>query len=106
MAGRTGRRKKGTVPTLVWHPDAVDDFARLHDFLAEANPTAAQRAAKVIKEASIKIMANPALGRPHAEFREWTTKFGRSTYILRYFIASSGDILITRVWHSRELPPS
>ncbi len=94
------------MPTLEWHPDAIDDIARLYDFLAVVNPSAAQRVAKLIKEASVKIMDNPDLGRPHAEFREWQANFGRSTYILRYFVFASGDILVTRVWHNRELPPS
>ncbi|MGA9991601.1 MAG: type II toxin-antitoxin system RelE/ParE family toxin [Thiobacillaceae bacterium] len=90
------------MPTLIWHPDALDDVARLYDFLAPASPSAAQRAASAIKDAADRIADNPGLGTPRAEFREWPAKFGRSAYILRYFVLSSGDVLITRVWHSRE----
>lgn len=91
------------MPTLTWHPDALDDIARLYDFLAPSSPAAAQRAAGVILEASDKIAANPGIGSPHAEFREWPARFGRSAYILRYFLLPNGNVLVTRVWHSREL---
>jgi toxin ParE1/3/4 len=91
------------MPTLIWHPDAVDDVARLYDFLAPASPIAARHAARVIKDAADQIAANPHIGAPRAEFREWPARFGRSAYVLRYHILPTGDVLITRVWHSREL---
>jgi plasmid stabilization system protein ParE len=91
------------VPALIWHPDALDDIARLYDFLAPASPSAARRAVLVIRDAADKIADNPDIGSPRAEFKEWPAKFGRSAYILRYFIVPTGDALITRVWHSREL---
>jgi plasmid stabilization system protein ParE len=91
------------MPSLIWHPDALEDIARLYDFLAPASLAAARRSASVIAAAADRIAENPGIGAPHAEFREWATKFGRSAYILRYCILSNGDALITRVWHSREL---
>ena len=93
------------MPALIWHPDALDDVARLYDFLAPASPSAAQKAALVIHDAADKIAENPGIGTPRAEFKEWPAKFGRSAYILRYFVTPSGAILITRVWHTRELRP-
>ena len=91
------------MPPLIWHPDALVDIARLYDFLAPTSPVAARRAAKAILDAADKIASNSGIGTPHAEFREWPAKFGRSAYVLRYFILQTGDVLITRVWHSREL---
>jgi toxin ParE1/3/4 len=91
------------MPALIWHPDAIDDIARPYDFLAPVSPLAAQRAAAVIKEAANRIADNPHIGSPRAEFREWPAQFGRSAYILRYHILPTGDALITRFWHSREL---
>jgi hypothetical protein len=44
------------MPALIWHPDALADVARPHQFLAKQNP-------------------------------------------------KNGDVLITRVWHSREQRP-
>jgi plasmid stabilization system protein ParE len=67
--------------TLSWHPDALDDVARLYDFLA---------------------VNSPEIGVPRAEFREWFAPFGRSSYVLRYAILDGGEVLVTRVWHSRE----
>lgn len=64
---------------------------------------AARRAAQVILDAADGIAANPGIGTPHAEFREWPARFGRRAYILRYFVPETGDVLVTRVWHSREL---
>ena len=93
------------MPSLSWHPDAIDDVARLYDFLVPVSPSVAKQAASIIKEAADRIAVNPYLGLPRAEFREWFAPFGRSVYVLRYHILPSGDVLITRVWHSRELRP-
>jgi plasmid stabilization system protein ParE len=90
------------MPALIWHPDALEDIARLYDFLASSSLSAAQRSASVILDAADQIAENSGIGTPRAEFREWPAKFGRSAYILRYHIQPSGDVLITRIWHSRE----
>jgi len=90
------------MPRLIWHPDALADIARLYDFLAPASSAAAKRAAIVIRDAADQIADNPYIGTARAEFREWPAKFGRSAYVLRYCILSSDEILMTRVWHSRE----
>ncbi len=103
MVSWFGSRKSYRVPALIWHPDALDDIARLYDFLAPASPSTARRAALFIREAADKIADNPGIGTPRAEFKEFPAKFGRSSYILRYLIVPTGAILITRVWHSREL---
>jgi plasmid stabilization system protein ParE len=102
LVGGLGRRKPDRIPALIWHPDALDDVARLYDFLAPASLSAAQRAAAVIRDAADKLAENPNIGASHAEFREWPARFGRSAYILRYYILPTGEVLVTRVWHSRE----
>ena len=93
------------MPALIWHPDALADVGRLHQFLAQSNPAAARRGAAAIIKTAGRILQNPYLGVPRAEFREWPAKFGKHAYVLRYFILETGDILITRVWHSREQRP-
>jgi plasmid stabilization system protein ParE len=91
------------MPTLIWHPDALDDIARLYDFLAPSSPSSARRAAEVILAAADQIAENPGIGSPRAEFREWPAKFGRSAYVLRYcLLPEHNEVLVTRVWHSRE----
>ncbi|HJV03044.1 MAG TPA: type II toxin-antitoxin system RelE/ParE family toxin [Burkholderiaceae bacterium] len=93
------------MPTLTWHPAALGDVARLYDFLASNNPSAARRGVKAIRSAANQLLNNPRLGTPYAEFREWPAKFGRRAYVLRYLVLDNGDVLIVRVWHSRELRP-
>ncbi|WP_063533137.1 type II toxin-antitoxin system RelE/ParE family toxin [Burkholderia sp. MSMB1589WGS] len=88
--------------TLIWHPDALEDVARLYDFLATNSPAAARRAAQIIVDAADLIAENPGIGAPRAEFREWMARFGRSSYVIRYAVLDAGDVLVTRVWHSRE----
>lgn len=90
------------MPALIWHPDALDDVARLYDFLAPVSASVARRAALVIQDAADRIVDNPGVGTPRAEFREWFAPFGRSAYVLRYYVLPTGEVLITRVWHSRE----
>lgn len=50
------------MPSLIWHPDALDDVARLYDFLAPTSLSAAQRAASVISDAADQIAKNPRIG--------------------------------------------
>lgn len=94
------------MPALIWHPDALADVARLHQFLVQHAPAAARRGATAIISNTAKIMKNPELGAPRAKFREWPAKFGKRAYVIRYAILENGDVLITRVWHSREQRPS
>ena len=93
------------MPALIWHPDALADVARLHHFLAQHNPAAARRGASAIINTTGKIIKNPGLGAQRAEFREWPAKFGKRAYVIRYFILENGDVLITRICHSREQRP-
>jgi hypothetical protein len=47
----------------------------------------------------------PALGKPtdDADIRQIIVRFGSSGYIVRYVVVpETSDILITRIWHSRE----
>ena len=93
------------MPTLIWHPVALADIDRLHPFLAPSNPAAARRGAAAIIKTAGKILQSPRPGAPRAEFREWPARFGKRAYLLRYFILENGDVLITRVWRTREQRP-
>ncbi|WP_063889442.1 MULTISPECIES: type II toxin-antitoxin system RelE/ParE family toxin [Burkholderia] len=90
------------MPALIWHPDALEDVARLYDFLVMNSPAAARRAAQIIVDAADLIAENPGIGAPRAEFREWAARFGRSSYVIRYAVLDGDEVLVTRVWHSRE----
>jgi plasmid stabilization system protein ParE len=86
--------------------DAVDDVARLRTFLDHVNAGAARRALEVIWTAIERLQDFPTLGMPtdDPEIRQIVVRFGVSGYIIRYVVlAESGDILITRIWHGREV---
>jgi plasmid stabilization system protein ParE len=91
---------------ILLSPDAVVDVERVRGFLEERNPDAAQRALATIWHALEKIQTFPDLSVPtaDAEIRQIIVRFGRSAYIARYTVVpQSGDILVTRLWHGREM---
>ena len=93
------------MPEIVWLPEALDDLARLLDFLAKENPDAARKAAGAISRGTKLLLSAPAIGRAMREppaRREFAISFGASAYILRYRNDEAGRIVIIRVWHGRE----
>jgi toxin ParE1/3/4 len=93
---------------LVVTPEAAADLKRLRAFLETENPTAAAKAAEVIRHAIRSLEAFPERGRPSpiAGMRDLIAPFGRSAYVVRYsYIADAGTIVIVRIWHGREDRP-
>ncbi len=99
-----GKRKRVTVPEVVWLPEALADIARLRLFLEDKSPFAAARAAQTLRDGANLLRSFPELGRPmndDTDRREIFLAFGAGAYVLRYRI--DGDtVAIVRVWHSRE----
>jgi plasmid stabilization system protein ParE len=91
---------------ILLSPDAVEDVERLRSFLDENNPVAAQRALSSIWTAIGRLEEFPNLGMltADADIRQLVVRFGASGYIVRYALLPP-DILITRIWHGRELRP-
>lgn len=93
------------MPRLIWSPRALQDVARLHDFLKPKNPDAAKRAATAIRHGVRLLAIHPQAGRPSeempAEFREWAIDFGDSGYAALYRY-DGGDVLILAIRHSKE----
>ncbi len=88
---------------MIWLPEALDDLERLHDFLADLSPQAAQRAAGAILAGAEHVAAHPEIGRPMGDGRrEWFIAFGGGFYVLRYRLSRSGRPVVLRVWHGRE----
>ena len=89
---------------LKWAEEAGRDLGRLHRFLKKENPKAALHALKRIKECSQMLQSYPEIGIKYdgGHQRELVASFGANAYILRYRIEKDGNILIIRVWHSRE----
>jgi plasmid stabilization system protein ParE len=76
---------------------------RLHRFLADVSPEAAARVAAAILAGAEELTARPDVGRPIGDGRrEWFVPFGVGAYGLRYRIDPAGNVVVIRVWHSRE----
>ena len=87
---------------LQWAAKALSDIARLHEFLAAANPSAAARTIKSLVAAPTVLSGHPRIGEKLAEFepRE-VRRLLVGPYELRYEIRNH-DIVVLRVWHTRE----
>lgn len=90
--------------TVVWLPEAQDDLERLHDYLLEKAPAAAERAIMTVLAGADELFELPEIGYPLGDGtrrRELVVPFGAGAYILRYR-AHRDTVVIIRVWHSRE----
>jgi plasmid stabilization system protein ParE len=87
---------------LQWTTKGLSDLARLHEFLAPANPTAAAKIVQSLAAAPTKLLSNPRLGERLQEFnpRE-VRRIVVSQYEIRYEIDAT-SIYILRIWHTRE----
>lgn len=89
---------------LVWLNSAVDDIARLREFLTKENPDAAKRAAVAIKNAVQRLIETPSIGKPVKElsdYRDLLIRFGAGGYVIRYRIYLD-TLYIVHARHYRE----
>src|SRR5262245_20275933 len=93
---------------ILLSPEAASDMKRLREFLDTKSPDAAKRALNAIWSAFEKVQRFPELGRPtaKADIRQIVIRFGSAGYVSRYTVLPSGNILILRIWHSREARPT
>ena len=93
------------MPSLIWSPRAIDDLARLYNFLIAKDPEAARRAVATIRQGVSILQRNPEIGRPiedePPEFREWPMRFGAAGYVARYRYEGQA-VVILAVRHFRE----
>jgi plasmid stabilization system protein ParE len=90
---------------LIVSEAAAADLARLHAFLADRSPAAADRAIAALVTAMQSLDIFPERGRPSGtpNVRELIVPFGRSGYVLRYTYSAARDqVIIIRIWHGRE----
>ncbi len=84
-----------------WTERALDDLARLHEFLAAVNKSAAFRVMRALTGASQKLQENPYMGHL-CEFAESEVRrLIVSTYEVHYEILEN-TLYILRVWYTRE----
>ncbi len=92
---------------LIVSEAAIAELKRLHVFLAENSPAAADRAIAALVGAIQSLDLFPERGRPSTipDLRELIVLFGRFGYVLRYaYSASTEEVVIIRIWHGREMP--
>lgn len=86
--------------------EAIDDVARLRQWLLDRRVSAVPRFLARLKEAEAQISANPRAWPESAngEARRYLLRFRRSVYVLHY-VEDDGDQIIVRLWHSQEQRP-
>lgn len=87
---------------LKWSAKGLSDLARLYDFLATVNPSAAARVAQSLAAAPSGLRVNPRIGERLEEFdpRE-VRRIVVGSYEIRYEIQGA-IIYILCIWHTRE----
>lgn len=90
---------------VIWLDSAVNDVARLRQFIARENPNAAKKAAEAIQGAIQYLIKTPSIGKPVQNlphYRDLLARFGAGGYIVRYRVYAE-TVYIVHVRHYREL---
>lgn len=87
---------------LKWTTKALSDLARLYEFLAPVNISAAARTVQALTATPASLLANPRIGERLEEFepRE-IRRILVGHYEMRYEIQES-TVYVLRLWHTRE----
>lgn len=94
---------------LAFSREARGDVVRLRAFIAERDPTAAERAARRLIQGIERLVRHPPLGKrvdispdqiAPEEIRDWLV----GDYVIRYLIAND-QIIVLRLWHGKENRP-
>lgn len=82
---------------------ALEDLERLHEFVAEKNPAAADRIRNQLLDTFQTLLKQPMGGKPVKSLpvRQWVA----GDYVIRYLIENEQNLIIVRVWHGREDRP-
>ncbi len=89
---------------IIFAPAAIEDMARLSDFLHQNNPLASKQAGIALVKA-VKILSDyPQAGRPDdddSEYRELIIDFGNSGYIAKYHYKND-LVTVVKIKHQKE----
>jgi toxin ParE1/3/4 len=85
---------------VVWSPAALRDVSRIHAYITQFDPQAAQRLAERFFEASESLGQHPHIGRPVAGGRRELLTV--PPYVIVYR-ALPAETRILRVWHGAQL---
>lgn len=88
---------------LVYTKDAIDDLARLREFIEIHDPPAARRISSRLVEGLSNLKQHPLLGRPvrRAADPEAIRDLVLGDYVARDLVHSE-QIVVLRIWHHRE----
>lgn len=88
---------------LVYSVDAVEDLARLREFIEINSPYAAQKIAKKLVVGITSLVDHPKLGHPvqKAPDPEIIRDLILGKYIVRYMLHKNTNVIL-RIWHHRE----
>jgi plasmid stabilization system protein ParE len=87
---------------VVWTDRAAQDLDRLHDFLSQFSPRAADQLIVQLVAAPEVLLRTPRLGqRVERGGPEEVRRILVRDYELRYEVKSD-EILVLRIWHTRE----
>lgn len=92
---------------LRFAPDANADLRRLHSFIADLNPDAADRLLIAIQDHIDLLCTAPGIGRPYdteRDIRDAVVIFSNTGYIVRYRVFDD-YLLVVRIWSGREDRP-
>ena len=93
------------MPQVIFTQTALQDLARLSDFLHTNNPLVAKQAGVAIVKA-VKILATyPQAGRPDdddSEYRELIIDFGSSGYVAKYHYKND-LVTVVKIKHQKEV---
>lgn len=89
---------------ISYTPEAIDDLARLREFIAVKNPVAAQRIANELLVGIEKLKVFPRMGISvtRAPDPEIIRDLFIGQYTVRYYLKDS-EIFILRLWHDKEI---
>lgn len=87
---------------LKWTSKALSDLARLYEFLAPVNRSAAARMVQSLTAAAARLLEHPRIGEKLEEFepRE-VRRILVGHYEMRYEIQEH-TLYVLRLWHTRE----
>ena len=93
------------MPQVIFTQIALQDLARLSDFLHTSNPQAAKQAGVAIVKAVKLIATYPQAGRPDeddSEYRELIIDFGSSGYVAKYHYKND-LVTVVKIKHQKEV---
>ena len=83
---------------------ALDDLERLHEFVAQRNPAAADRIRHQLLDGFRTLLEQPMAGKPVKSLpvRQWVV----GDYVVRYLLQDDQVLIIVRIWHGKEDRPA